>query len=76
MKYLGISEASADEIRRAHAVHPITACQLEWSIWTRDVEVCMPWPHLPASENPATGGWGTCAASGLGVCSSFPELSW
>ena len=39
MKYLGISEASAEEIRRAHAVHPISACQLEWSIWTRDVEV-------------------------------------
>ena len=39
VKYLGISEASADEIRRAHAVHPITACQLEWSLWTRCVEV-------------------------------------
>ncbi len=39
VKYLGISEASAEEIRRAHAVHPITACQLEWSLWTRDVEV-------------------------------------
>ncbi|CAK0786087.1 hypothetical protein CVIRNUC_009300 [Coccomyxa viridis] len=38
VKYLGISEASAEEIRRAHAVHPITACQLEWSLWTRDVE--------------------------------------
>ncbi|CAL8463588.1 g3122 [Coccomyxa elongata] len=38
VKYLGISEASADEIRRAHAVHPITACQLEWSLWTRCVE--------------------------------------
>lgn len=42
VKYLGISEASADEIRRAHAVHPITACQLEWSLWTRDVEVAAP----------------------------------
>lgn len=42
MKYLGISEASAEEIRRAHAVHPITACQLEWSLWTRDVEVLPP----------------------------------
>ena len=42
VKYLGISEASADEIRRAHAVHPITACQLEWSLWTRDVEVGYP----------------------------------
>ncbi|EIE27641.1 aldo/keto reductase [Coccomyxa subellipsoidea C-169] len=38
VKYLGISEATADEIRRAHAVHPITACQLEWSLWTRGVE--------------------------------------
>lgn len=38
VKYLGISEASAEEIRRAHAVHPISACQLEWSLWTRDVE--------------------------------------
>ncbi|CAL5228578.1 g11736 [Coccomyxa viridis] len=38
VKYLGISEASAEEIRRAHAVHPITACQLEWSLWSRDVE--------------------------------------
>lgn len=41
VKYLGISEASADEIRRAHAVHPITACQLEWSLWTRCVEVSL-----------------------------------
>lgn len=39
VKYLGISEASPGEIRRAHAVHPITAVQLEWSLWTRDAEV-------------------------------------
>eukprot|EP00897_Mesotaenium_endlicherianum_P001013 jgi/Mesen1/10912/ME000095S10251 len=38
VKYLGLSEASADTIRRAHAVHPITAVQLEWSLWSRDVE--------------------------------------
>jgi len=36
--YLGLSEASADTIRRAHAVHPISALQSEYSIWTRDVE--------------------------------------
>jgi hypothetical protein len=42
VKYLGISEATAEEIRRAHAVHPITACQLEWSLWTRDAEVRKP----------------------------------
>ncbi|XP_021724433.1 probable aldo-keto reductase 4 [Chenopodium quinoa] len=38
IKYIGLSEASASTIRRAHAVHPLTAVQLEWSLWTRDVE--------------------------------------
>ena len=38
VKYLGLSEANAATIRRAHAVHPITAVQLEWSLWSRDVE--------------------------------------
>lgn len=38
IKYLGLSEASASTIRRAHAVHPITAVQLEWSLLSRDVE--------------------------------------
>lgn len=39
VRHLGLSEASADTIRRAHAVHPVTALQTEWSLWTRDVEV-------------------------------------
>jgi aryl-alcohol dehydrogenase-like predicted oxidoreductase len=38
VRYLGISEASADSIRRAHAVHPVTALQSEWSLWTRGIE--------------------------------------
>ncbi|BBN14749.1 pyridoxine 4-dehydrogenase [Marchantia polymorpha subsp. ruderalis] len=38
IKYIGLSEASAADIRRAHAVHPLTAIQLEYSLWTRDVE--------------------------------------
>ncbi len=38
VKYLGLSEASAATIRRAHAVHPITALQSEYSLWSRDVE--------------------------------------
>jgi len=38
VNYVGLSEASASTIRRAHAVHPITAVQLEWSLWSRDVE--------------------------------------
>jgi aryl-alcohol dehydrogenase-like predicted oxidoreductase len=38
VRYLGLSEASATTIRRAHAVHPITALQTEYSLWSRDVE--------------------------------------
>jgi aryl-alcohol dehydrogenase-like predicted oxidoreductase len=38
VRYLGLSEASAETIRRAHAVHPIAAVQTEYSLWTRDVE--------------------------------------
>ncbi|MTD59350.1 aldo/keto reductase [Amycolatopsis pithecellobii] len=38
VRYLGISEASAASIRRAHAVHPVTALQSEWSLWTRGIE--------------------------------------
>jgi aryl-alcohol dehydrogenase-like predicted oxidoreductase len=38
VRALGISEAAPDTIRRAHAVHPVTAIQSEYSLWTRDVE--------------------------------------
>jgi aryl-alcohol dehydrogenase-like predicted oxidoreductase len=38
VRHLGLSEASPDTIRRAHAVHPITALQSEYSLWTRDPE--------------------------------------
>jgi aryl-alcohol dehydrogenase-like predicted oxidoreductase len=38
VKYLGLSEASAETLRRASKVHPITALQSEYSIWTRDIE--------------------------------------
>jgi aryl-alcohol dehydrogenase-like predicted oxidoreductase len=38
IRYLGMSEAAATTIRRAHAVHPIAALQTEYSLWTRDVE--------------------------------------
>ena len=41
VKYLGLSEATSDEIRRAHAIHPISAVQLEWSLWTRNAEVAI-----------------------------------
>jgi aryl-alcohol dehydrogenase-like predicted oxidoreductase len=38
VRHLGLSEAAPDTIRRAHAVHPITAVQTEYSLWTRDPE--------------------------------------
>ena len=38
VRFLGISEASAATLRRIHQVHPVTALQTEWSLWTRDVE--------------------------------------
>jgi aryl-alcohol dehydrogenase-like predicted oxidoreductase len=38
VRHLGLSEASPDTIRRAHGVHPITALQTEYSLWTRDPE--------------------------------------
>jgi aryl-alcohol dehydrogenase-like predicted oxidoreductase len=38
VRFLGLSEAGVDTIRRAHAIHPITALQSEYSLWTRDPE--------------------------------------
>src|SRR3954471_20572576 len=38
VRYVGISEAAPDTIRKAHATHPVTALQSEWSLWTRDPE--------------------------------------
>jgi aryl-alcohol dehydrogenase-like predicted oxidoreductase len=43
VRYLGLSEAGLETIRRAHAVHPITALQTEYSLWSRDPED----EHLP-----------------------------
>ncbi|MFE6075875.1 aldo/keto reductase [Paenibacillus sp. NPDC057886] len=38
IRYIGLSEASAESIRRANAVHPITALQTEYSLWSRELE--------------------------------------
>ena len=38
VKHIGLSEAGPETIRRAHEVHPITALQSEWSLWSRDPE--------------------------------------
>ncbi|ORV88734.1 aldo/keto reductase [Mycolicibacterium iranicum] len=42
VRYLGLSEVTADLLRRAHGVHPIAAVQSEYSLWTRDVEQLAP----------------------------------
>ena len=42
IRYVGLSEAWIDTIRRAHAVHPVTALQSEYSLWTRDQEQVLP----------------------------------
>ncbi|GLJ31913.1 hypothetical protein SUGI_0642330 [Cryptomeria japonica] len=57
IKYVGLSEASASTIRRAHAVHPITAVELEWSLWTRDSEAQI----IP-----------TCRELGIGIVTYSP----
>ncbi|KAK9825304.1 hypothetical protein WJX74_007702 [Apatococcus lobatus] len=57
VKYLGISEASADEIRKAHAITPISARQLEWSLGTRDAEADV----IP-----------TCRGLGIGIVAYSP----
>jgi aryl-alcohol dehydrogenase-like predicted oxidoreductase len=58
VRRLGISEAAPDTIRRAHAVHPVTAVQTEYSLWTRDPE-----------EN---GVLDTCRALGIGFVAYSP----
>ncbi|XVV10166.1 aldo/keto reductase [Actinoplanes sp. CA-131856] len=42
IRYIGLSEAWIDTIRRAHTVHPVTALQSEYSLWTRDQEEVLP----------------------------------
>lgn len=38
VKYIGVSEMSAENIRRAHAIHPLSALEMEWSLFSRDAE--------------------------------------
>jgi aryl-alcohol dehydrogenase-like predicted oxidoreductase len=51
IRYIGLSEASADSIRNAATVHPITALQIEYSLWSRDIE----WEVLPTIRELGTG---------------------
>jgi aryl-alcohol dehydrogenase-like predicted oxidoreductase len=57
VRFLGLSEASPETIRRAHAIHPITAVQNEYSLWTRD---------------PEGGVWETLRELGIGLVAYSP----
>ncbi|MBW0104547.1 aldo/keto reductase, partial [Pseudonocardia sp. KRD291] len=57
IRHYGLSECGAETIRRAHAVHPVTAVQSEWSLWTRGIE-----------DEVAP----TCAELGIGVVAFSP----
>ncbi|WP_116210501.1 aldo/keto reductase [Streptomyces olivoreticuli] len=57
VRHLCLSEVSADTIRRAHAVHPVTAVQSEWSLWSRGIE-----EQVVA----------TCRELGIGIIASCP----
>ncbi|MFE2878881.1 aldo/keto reductase [Streptomyces roseus] len=69
VRHLGLSEAGARTIRRAHAVHPIAALQSEWSLWSRDLEaeivpVCRELgvgvvPYAPLGRGFLTGRYGS-----------------
>ncbi|WVZ96081.1 hypothetical protein U9M48_041763 [Paspalum notatum var. saurae] len=69
IKYIGLSEACASTIRRAHAVHPITAIQLEWSLWTRDSEEDI----IPTCRELGIGIVAYCPL-GVGFFASGPKL--
>ncbi|MED6148798.1 palmitoyltransferase akr1 [Stylosanthes scabra] len=76
VKYIGLSEASPDTIRRAHAVHPITALQIEWSLWARDVEdeivpLCRELGIGIVAYSPLGGGF----FGGKGVVETLPFVS-
>ncbi len=84
VRHLGLSEASAETIRRAHAVHPITALQSEYSLFTRDLEdTILPTlrelgiglvPYSPLGRGMLTGSVPTDAADDARSSGRFPRF--
>lgn len=62
VKYIGLSEVGPEDLRRAHKVHPITAVQLEWSLFTRDVEVMLHTPCCRACLLNCCQVWSCCSS--------------
>ncbi len=61
IKYVGLSECTPNELRRAHAVHPITAIQMEWSLGSRDIEESV----VPAARELGVGKHCACCCDRL-----------
>lgn len=57
VKYVGLSEVGPSLIRKAHAIHPLTCVEQEWSLWSRDIERSI----VPV-----------CKELGIGVCAYSP----
>jgi hypothetical protein len=71
VRYLGLSEAGPETIRRAHAVHPITALQTEYSLWSREPEEeIVSW----ASAMSPTARWGAASSPGRSAASMIWPL--
>ena len=87
VKHFGLSEAGAKTIRRAHAVHPVTAVQSEYSLWTRDPEaevlpVCeelgigfVPWSPLGQGYLTGTVDKSMSFDANLDLRASFPRFT-
>ncbi|KAF0718185.1 Aste57867_1852 [Aphanomyces stellatus] len=72
IKYIGLSECTPEELRRAHAVHPITAIQMEWSLQTRDLEAAV----VPAARQLGVGivAYSPICRGLLGAIDAFDKL--
>ena len=87
VRYFGLSEASAQTIRRAHAIQPVTAVQNEYSLWTRDPEAAVlptceelgigfvPWGPLGAGFLTGTIGANSVFDSATDLRATFPRFS-
>ena len=64
VKYVGLSECTADQIRRAHAITPITAVEIEWSLWERGNEVRYCSAHHTSFGKPTGGSPVTAIGAG------------
>ena len=72
IRYVGLSECTPSELRRAHAIHPVTAIQMEYSLQTRDIEAeVIPTARELGGFTHVLFGDGDGSTSSSGLCVSF-----